>query len=314
MVRAMGKIAVVTDSVACVPPDLVERYNIHVVPFHVIWDDQVYRDGVDLNPAEFYRLFGQNKAYPTTSQPSLADFFRVYAQLSETHEGIVSIHIPAELTGAVTVAETAAREAASVPVVVLDSGLATIAEGFVVLAAAQAAEAGGSLEEVVAAAKSMMARVHFYATLDDLKHLHRGGRIGEAATLLGSRLKINPILNLENGRVRVVSVVRTRHTAVEKMMELMWNEVGDRPLHASVFHGDALAEAERIAEEVRSRFNCVEFYITEFTPVMGAHTGPGVIGLAFYAEETDQPPASNSGEGGGRLGFLARSLPLWSLS
>jgi DegV family protein with EDD domain len=297
----MGKIAVVTDSVACVPPDLVERYNIHVVPFHVIWDGQVYRDGVDLNPAEFYRLFGQNKAYPTTSQPSLADFFRVYAQLSETHEGIVSIHIPAELTGAVTVAETAAREAASVPVVVLDSGLATTAE------------AGGSLEEVVAAAKSMMARVHFYATLDDLKHLHRGGRIGEAATLLGSRLRINPILNLENGRVRVVSVVRTRHTAVEKMMELMWNEAGDRPLHASVFHGDALSEAERIAEEVRSRFNCVEFYITEFTPVMGAHTGPGVIGLAFYAEEKDQPAAPNSGEGAGRLGSLARSLTLWSL-
>jgi DegV family protein with EDD domain len=309
----MGRIAVVTDSVACVPPELVERYDIHIVPFHVIWDGQVYRDGVDLTPAEFYRLFGQNKAYPSTSQPSLADFFRVYARLSETHEGIVSIHIPAELTGTVSVAEAAAREAASVPVVVLDSGLATIAEGFVVLAAAQAAEAGGSLEEVVAAAKSMIPRVHFYATLDDLKHLHRGGRIGEAATLLGSKLRINPILNLGNGRVRVVNVVRTRSTAVEKMMELMWNEVGDRLLHASVFHGDALSEAERIAKEIQSRFNCVEFYITEFTPVMGAHTGPGVIGLAFYAEESDPPTASNSDKGAGRLGFLARSLSLWSL-
>jgi len=309
----MGRIAVVTDSVACVPSELVERYNIHVVPFHVVWDGQVYRDGVDLTPAEFYRLFGQNKAYPSTSQPSLADFFRVYARLSETHEGIVSIHIPAELTGTVSVAEAAAREAASVPVVVLDSGLATIAEGFVVLAAAQAAEAGGSLEEVVAAAKSMIPRVHFYATLDDLKHLHRGGRIGEAATLLGSKLRINPILNLGNGRVRVVNVVRTRSTAVEKMMELMWNQVGDRPLHASVFHGDALSEAERIAEEIHSRFNCVEFYITEFTPVMGAHTGPGVIGLAFYAEESDPPAASDSDKGAGRLGFLARSLSLWSL-
>jgi DegV family protein with EDD domain len=309
----MGKIAVVTDSVACVPPELVERYHIQVVPFHVIWDGQAYRDGVDLSPAEFYRLFGQNKAYPTTSQPSLADFIRVYARLSETAEGIVSIHIPAELTGTVSVAQTAAREAASVPVVVIDSGLATIAQGFVVLAAAQAAEAGGNLEEVEAAARSMIPRVHFYATLDDLKHLHRGGRIGEAATLLGSKLRINPILNLEHGRVTVVSVVRTRRTAVEKMIDMMREQTGDRPLHASVFHGDALSEAERIAGEIQSSFNCVEFYITTFTPVMGAHTGPGVIGLAFYTDETDEPAATDSGDGNSRLGFLSRSLALWSL-
>jgi DegV family protein with EDD domain len=309
----MSKIAVVTDSVACVPSELQEAYDIYVVPFHVIWDGKDYRDGEDLTPAEFYRLFGQNKSYPTTSQPSLADFVRIYARLSETYEGIVSIHVPAELTGAVGVARTAAREAATVPVIVVDSGLATMAEGFVVLEAARAAASGANLDEVVAAAESMIPRVHFYATLDDLKHLHRGGRIGEAATLLGSKLKINPILSLENGRVRVFSVVRTRRTAVDKMLEMMWEQVGERPLHASVFHGDALAEAERISEEIQSRFNCVEFYITTFTPVMGAHTGPGVIGLAFYAEEPDRPREQDGGEGGGRLGFLSRSLPLWDL-
>ena len=309
----MGKIAVVTDSVACVPAELVERYRIQVIPFNVIWEGQSYRDGVDLNLAEFYRLFGQNKAYPTTSQPSLAEFVRMYARLSECAEGIVSIHVPAELTGTVSLAKTAAREAATVPVVVIDSGLATIAEGFVVLAAAEAAEAGGSLEEVEAAARSMMSRVHFYATLDDLKHLHRGGRIGEAATLLGSKLRINPILSLEHGRVGVVNVVRTRRTAVEKMVDMMRDQAGDRPLHVSVFHGDALAEAERIAGEIQSDFNCVEFYITTFTPVMGAHTGPGVIGLAFYADETNEPAATNSGGGNSRLGFLSRSLSLWSL-
>jgi DegV family protein with EDD domain len=310
----MAKIAIVTDSVACVPTDLVEEYDIHVVPFHVLWDGDDFKDGVDLTPAEFYRLFGENKAYPTTSQPSLADFVRTYARLSETAEGIVSIHIPAELTGVVSVAKTAAREAASVPVVVIDTGLATIAQGFVVLEAARAAASGATLDEVVAVAESMLPRVHFYATLDDLKHLHRGGRIGEAATLLGSKLRINPILSLENGKVRVFAVVRTRRTAVEKMLDMMWQHVGERPLHASVFHGDALTEAERIAEEIHGRFNCVEFYITEFTPVMGAHTGPGVLGLAFYAEETEEPAPSDPGKGGGRLGFLPRSLSLFSLT
>jgi DegV family protein with EDD domain len=307
----MGRIAVVTDSVACVPPRLVAEYNIQVVPFHVIWDGNAYKDGVDLTPAEFYRLFGQNKNYPTTSQPSLADFVRTYSRLSETSEGIVSIHIPAELTGTVGVAQTAAREAATVPVVVLDSGLATIAQGFVVLAAAKAAAEGQGLDEVVAAAKSMMEKVHFYATLDDLKHLHRGGRIGEAATLLGSKLRINPILSLENGRVKVLTVVRTRRTAVEKMLEMMWEHAGERPLHVSVFHGDALQEAERISEEIRSRFNCVEFYITEFTPVMGAHTGPGVVGLAFYVDEPEEAPPASAGGAERRLGFLPRTLFLW---
>jgi DegV family protein with EDD domain len=310
----MGKIAVVTDSVACVPPELEREYDINVVPFHVIWDGRDYKDGVDLTPAEFYRLFRQNKSYPTTSQPSMADFARTYARLSETSDGIVSIHVPAELTGAVNVARAAAREAASVPVVVVDSRLATIAEGFVVLEAARTASAGGTLDEVVAAAESMIPRVHFYATLDDLKHLHRGGRIGEAATLLGSKLKINPILSLEEGRVRVFGVVRTRRTAVDKMLEMMWDQVGERPLHASVFHGDALSEAERIAQEIRSRFNCKEFYITTFTPVMGAHTGPGVIGLAFYVDKTDGPISADKERDAGRLGLLARSLSLWGLS
>ncbi|TKJ30329.1 MAG: fatty acid-binding protein DegV [Chloroflexi bacterium B3_Chlor] len=308
----MSKIAVVTDSVACVPPELVDKYDIHVVPFHVIWDGNDYRDGVNLTPAEFYRFFGQNKAFPTTAQPSLADFVRTYARLSTKAEGIVSIHVPAELTGAINVARTAAQEAASVPVRIVDSRMATMAQGFIVLEAARTAAAGGTLEEVVATAEAMIPRVDFFATLDDLKHLHRGGRIGEAATLLGSKLRINPILSLAHGRVRVLGVVRTRRSAVEKMIEMMWDQTGERPLHASVFHGDALAEAERTAQEIQSRFNCVEFYITEFTPVMGAHTGPGVIGLAFYADEVEEPSVPASGGTSSRLGFLPRAFSLWS--
>jgi DegV family protein with EDD domain len=300
----MGKIAVVTDSVACVPKELLERYHIHVVPFHVIWDGRVYTDGVDLTPEEFYRLFGQSKSFPTTAQPSLADFVRTYARLSEDAEGIVSIHIPEELTGAVNVARMAARDAASVPVRVVDSRMTTMAQGFVVLEAARTAAAGGTLDEVVAAAEALIPKVDFFATLDDLKHLHRGGRIGEAATLLGSKLRINPILSLAHGRVRVLGVVRSRRKAEQKMLEMMEEHVGQRPLHASAFHGDALEEAQRMGEEIQSRFNCVEFYVTEFAPVMGAHTGPGVVGVAFYADDTDEPLAADGGGASSRLSFL----------
>jgi DegV family protein with EDD domain len=304
----VGKIAVVTDSVACVPQELVDRYRIHVVPFHVVWDGRVYSDGVDMSAAEFYRLFQQNNVFPTTSQPSLADFVRLFAQLSTEVEGIVSIHVPEELTGAINVARVAAREAASVPVQVVDSRTATMAQGFIVLEAARVAAAGGTLDEVVAAAEAIIPRVKFFATLDDLKHLHRGGRIGEAATLLGSKLKINPILSLGEGRVKVLGVVRTRDRAVRKMIDMVAEEVGDRALHVSVFHGDALEEAERVGEDIRTRFDCVDFSITEFTPVMGAHTGPGVIGIAFYADGPTETSASDDGGVGRRLGFLPRAL------
>jgi DegV family protein with EDD domain len=309
----VGKVAVVTDSVACIPQELIERYDIHVVPFHVIWDGRVYTDGVDLTPQEFYDLFGQSDSFPTTAQPSLADFVRIYARLSKEAKGIVSIHIPEELTGAVNVARVAAREAASVPVRVVDSRMATMAQGFIVLEAARTAAAGGTLDEVVAATEAFIPRVHFFATLDDLKHLHRGGRIGEAATLLGSKLRINPIMSLSHGRVRVLGVVRTRRKAEEKMIEMMQERVGQRPVHASVFHGDLLEEAQRIGEQIQSLFDCVEFYITEFAPVMGAHTGPGVVGLAFYADETDETLATHGGGGNRRLGFLSRGLSFFAL-
>jgi len=167
----------------------------------------------------------------------------------------------------------------------VDSRTGAIAEGFVALAAARAATAGGSLEEVATAAEAAVPRVGLFITLETLEYLHRGGRIGEAAALVGSRLRIHPILYLAEGRVKVAGVTRNRHKAVEQMLDLMAERVGERPMCVSVFHADARQEAERLEARVCSRFDCQEFYITEFTPVMGAHTGPGAIGLAFCARQ-----------------------------
>lgn len=154
-----------------------------------------------------------------------------------------------------------------------------------VLSAARAAAAGGNLGEVAAAARAAIPRVGLFVTLETLEYLHRGGRIGEAAALLGSRLRIHPILYLAEGRVKVAGVTRSRHKAVERILDLMAERVGERPMCVSIFHADARREVEQVEAMVRSRFNCQEFYITEFTPVMGVHTGPGAIGLAFCARQ-----------------------------
>jgi DegV family protein with EDD domain len=283
----MNKIAIVTDSGACIPAELVQRYHIHVLPFELVWDGQSYRDGIDITPNEFYHRLRKATSWPTTSQPALGDLATLYARLGQEAEGIVSIHASGELSATFHTAQLAAKQASSVPVQVIDSRTGAAAEGFVVLAAARAAAAGRGLEEVTAAAEATIPRVGLFATLETLEYLHRGGRIGEAAALLGSRLHIHPILYLAEGRVKVAGVTRNRRKAMEQILDLMAQRVGERPMCVSAFHADALQEVEWIEAKVRSRFDCQEFYLTELTPVMGAHTGPGVIGVAFCARDQE---------------------------
>jgi len=252
----MARIAVVTDSAACVPAELVRKYEIHVVPFELIWNGQSFRDGVDITPTEFYRRLRKSNSWPTTSQPALGDFASLYTQLGRYADGIVSIHAAGELSATLRTAQLAAEQASPVPVRVIDSRTGATAEGFVVLAAARAAAAGANLEEVAAAARAAIPRVGLFATLETLEYLRRGGRIGEAAALLGSQLHLHPILYLADGRVKVAGVARSRHKAIERIVELMAGRVGNRPLCVSVFHADALQDVEIMKAMVHSRFNC----------------------------------------------------------
>jgi DegV family protein with EDD domain len=284
----MARIAVVTDSAACIPADLLQRYRIQVVPFELVWDGRSYRDGQDLTPTEFYRRLRASTSLPTTSRPPLRAFVDLYRRLGQQVEGIVSIHVPETLTGTVSEARIAAEQASLVPVEVIDSGTAAMAEGFVVLAAARAAKADGSLEDVAAAAKQTIPRVGLYATLETLEYLQRGGRIGEAVSLLGSRLQLRPILYLAEGRVKVAGVVRSRRRAMERMLRLMAEQVAEQPVHAATFHADAQDEAEKLVAKACAQFECRESYVTEFTPVMGVHTGPGTLGVAFAIQEGTQ--------------------------
>lgn len=283
----MARIAVVTDSAACVPAALKQALDIYEVPFELNWDGVVYRDDEAFDPAVFYSRFRQtHTSHPTTSQPPLGAFASLYEQLRQSYDGIVSIHVSADLSGTLWTAQLAAEQVGGVPIRVIDSRTATIAEGFVVLAAARAAAAGAALEQVIAAAERVRDRVDFFATLKSLEHIHRGGRLGDAARLLSSQLQISPILNLRAGRVSVVCLARTWRSALRQILELAVGRLQDRNgVHASVFHADALADAEWLRDQFLARVACAEFYLTEFTPVMGAHTGPDVVGLAFYADD-----------------------------
>ncbi len=281
----MSRIAIVTDSLANLPRELVKKYQISVIPTLVIFGREVFRDEVDITPGEFYRRLRKAKQLPTTTTPSMGDFLALFWRLSQEAKAILCIHAARELSATVETARKVAEMFEEVPVHVIDSRTAAMAQGFVVLEAARRAYQGGDLPSVLARAEEMIPRVNLIAMLDTLEYLYRGGRIGRAARLLGSVLNFKPILFLKDGVVDALERPRTRARAMQRLLEIMAERVGKRPVHAAVMHADAAQEAERLRRKVAARFHCLELYLTEFTPVMGTHAGPGLVGLCFWAEE-----------------------------
>ena len=280
----VSNVVVVTDSVATVPESLIQELGIRVVPIVLNHRGRSYRDGVDLTPNEFYQLLRTSEELPTSSTPSVGDIAEVYRAAARDSAGVVGIHVTAKLSA---VCETAvlAGQSVDAPVRVVDSRTATMAQGFVVLEAARSAAAGADLATVAARATEMTSKVRFYAFFETLEYLHRGGRIGAASALLGSALQFKPIIHLVDGLVEPFAKPRTRRKATQTLLDTMAKQVGSRPVHAAVLHADSLDDAEELRQRVADQFDCRELYVTEFTPVMGAHTGPGLLGLAFHADE-----------------------------
>jgi DegV family protein with EDD domain len=280
----MGNVVVVTDSGATVPDRLARELDIRVVPILLTLGDRTFRDGVDIAREEVYRWLRTGGRRAGSAAPSVGDFLRTYASVAGDAKGIASIHISPSLSAISSAALTAGQLIDGLPVRVVDCRTAAIGQGFVVLEAARAAAQGASLEEVVQRAKDVASRTHLLATIDDLEHLRHGGRIGGAASLVGTLLQIKPVLSVVDGRVEVLARPRTKSRAISTMLNQMESQVGERPVHAGVLHADVPDEAEVLRKLVSERFDCVELYVTELTPVMGVHTGPGVLGIAFYAD------------------------------
>jgi len=286
----MKKVAIVTDTTACIPQEQIARYEINVVPVELIFGDKTYRDGIDITPSEFYALIRQADKLPTTSASSPEPYLEAYRQASQRAESILCITEPAKFSAMFNSAQ-AAREMArtllqNVSIEVLDCTTAAAGQGLVTLAAARAAAANSSLEEVMSITKSTMSRVRLFAILDTLHYLVKSGRVPQAAALVNSLLKIKPIFVLNQGDAHTVAIPRTIPNAIKRMLKIMAQQVvKGQPLHVAVMHADAPDKAVTIRNRIASHFDCAELFITEFTPVMGAHTGPGLLGIAFYNEE-----------------------------
>ncbi len=285
----MKRVGIVTDTIACLPRELVEEYGIVVVPINIIIDDRVYRDEVDITPSEFYRMLREAKTLPTTSAPSPLAYVEAYRQASQKADSVLCIALPPELTmvfqSATTAKEMAAEELPNVAIEVLDCRTVAGAQGLLTLEAARAAAAGQSLGDVVKVAQDMIGRVHLIAMLDTLDYVARSGRVPALVAKAGSLVQIKPFLTVSQGKARLLTVVRTRRRGVEHLLEMMRQRTEtNRQTHVIVHHADALEEAEGLRDRISAEFRCAEIYVKDFTPVMGIYTGPGLLGLAFYQE------------------------------
>jgi DegV family protein with EDD domain len=280
----MSNVVVMTDSNATIPGNLVRDLGIEVVPIRLILDGRSFRDGVDITPDEFYRRLPSAAIPPTTSTPSVGEFAELFEGAARGADGIVAIFVASGLSSLHDNAVSAARSLGGVDIRVVDSRAATIAEGFIVLGAARAAARGADVDTVEAVAMEIRPRVRFYVFLDTFEYLHRSGRVGGLVRMMGTALQIKPVVYLVDGEVKPYARPRTRRKATERVLEAMHDEVGKRPVHAAVLHAAAADEAAALRDRVSKEFQCRELLLTEFTPVMGAHTGPGVLGVAFYAE------------------------------
>jgi DegV family protein with EDD domain len=279
------KIVIVTDSTAYIPEEALGDFNIPVIPLWLIWGDERFRDGVDIDPATFYARLPESKVFPTTSQPSVGEFVEFFQEAGAGVDAIVGVFISSKLSGTVASALAAKIQLPGLDVRVVDSLSTSMGLGFGVLAAARAAAAGKSVDEVVAVAEKMRDGMNLLFAVDTLEYLHRGGRIGGAKRLLGTALNLKPLLHLEEGRIEALASVRTKRKAVARMLEVAEERLGGKRMaEAAVLDVDCPEEGAAVAETIKERFGLPVVHQTQVSPVIGAHVGPGTVGICFYPE------------------------------
>ncbi|SFB99917.1 DegV family protein [Streptomyces aidingensis] len=270
--------AIVTDSTAHLPQPVLRRHGITSVPLTVVLDGEAVEDGTEDAARRLTQALRQRQAV-TTSRPSPAAFAETYRRLAEGGaRAIVSVHLSSEISGTHDAALLAAKEA-PVPVRVVDSRLIAMGLGFAVLSAAEAAEAGGTADEAAAAAAKRAEGTAAFFYVDTLEHLRRGGRIGTAQALLGSALAVKPLLEMAGGRIEPREKVRTAGRAIARLEELAVGHAGSGPVDIAIQHLAAQERAAELAERLAARLpELGELHVGEVGAVLGAHTGPGLLG------------------------------------
>ncbi len=278
----MNRIALVTDSTATIPDDLLREYDIRVAPQVVIFGEETLRDGVDITPDQFYVRLSESEVLPTTSQATVGAFKEIFEPLVAEDATILAFLISTGLSGTYQSAMQAKDLFPDARIEIVDSATAAMALGFQVLGAARAIKGGASAEEAIAVAKSAQDTTGVIFIVDTLEFLHRGGRIGGAARLLGTALNLKPLLAVNEGKIEALERVRTKRKATARLLEIMEGRLaGKDKIRIATIHAAAEADALDLLREAEARFKPIESVVSVASPAIGVHTGPGTLGLAY---------------------------------
>lgn len=277
----MSKIALLTDSTANLPVELVAKHDIHVVPLKIQWGDDSLIDGVTISSDAFYARLETDPLIPTTSQPSMMDFLQMYEKLAADYDSILVMLIASGISGTVASATAAAAEFDTVPVEIVDTSTTSAGLAMVVLAAVRALAAGCDLAETAVRVRAVSDAMSLIFVVNTLKYLHRGGRIGGASRYLGTMLSIKPILAFK-GTVEPVTRVRGMKKAMAHLVDMVVEQSGDEPLQVALLHSKAPDLAEQLQQMLASKLKMDQIYTFDLSPVIGTHVGTGAVGLAFY--------------------------------
>lgn len=281
------KVAIVTDGTCSLTPAQGEQLGIHIAPIYVTLGEKTYRAGIDLDSEEFYRFLSASKKLPTTAQPTVTDFVNIYNKLAEEAEEIVTIVISHHMSATIQSAEMAREQFDKVPVHIIDSESTSLGLGMMAIAAARAAEQGQNAQAVLQLVENLKQKINVIFTVNTLEYLHKGGRIGGATAFLGTAMDIKPILYIKDGRIEPLERQRTRKRSISRLVELMEKNVGEKPVHVAILHGNVPEESRQLEQSIRSQFNCVELITSDMGPVIGVHAGPGTLGLVFYTPDQE---------------------------
>ncbi len=280
--------ALITDSTCDIPQAMIDQYGITVIPLGVVWGNELFHDRVDLTPEEFYQRLETDQVWPTSTLPSPVDLEKIYRDaISDGAKEIVVMTVSGAMSGTFQLADQVGKQM-DVPVHVIDSKGPTMSLGWQVLAAARIRELGGSAAKMIAAAAEVREKLVQIVCLDTLEYLHRGGRIGNATRFIGGLLDIKPLveINHKTGLVEFCGQARTRKKSIDSLMGHFFEKFGrEKPIRVAVLHGNALPEAQVLAERIKKEYNPLELLINITGPVLGIHTGPRALALCGYTED-----------------------------
>ncbi len=278
----MGKIAILTDSSAYLPQDLLDKYEISSVPLTLHFEGKSYFDGVDISATELYTRMLTASELPTTSQVTVGQFNEVFEKLLSQGKEVFYLGISQGISNTFESAVQSKQNFPDAPLEILDTRLVSMALGFEVLTVARAAQAGASMPELKTLAAETFPKIWVYFTVNDLVYLYKGGRINTAKRLLGSALDLKPLMEIRDGKIELVESVRSRKKAIERMLDLIEKRInGKAPVRVAPFHALCLEEAQELQATLQARFNPVENILAEVSPVIGSHVGPGTISVAM---------------------------------